>query len=98
MIGHIDTVFGPGTAAKRPFRMDADYAYGPGVADEKGGVVEGLYAAQILHDLGFKDFKQIVFLIETSEERGSPGTRALRTEASRVGQAYVSTGRSRWSP
>src|SRR3546814_20249087 len=57
--------------------MDADYAYGPGVADEKGGVVEGLYAAQILHDLGFKDFKQIVFLIETSEERGSPGTRAL---------------------
>jgi glutamate carboxypeptidase len=32
---------------------------------------------QILRDLGFKDFKQIVFLIETSEERGSPGTRKL---------------------
>jgi glutamate carboxypeptidase len=77
LIGHIDTVFGPGTVAKRPFRMDADKAYGPGVSDEKGGVVEGVYALQILHDLGFKDFKQIVFLIETSEERGSPGTRAL---------------------
>jgi len=77
LIGHIDTVFGPATVAKRPFRMDAEKAYGPGVSDEKGGVVEGVYALQILRDLGFKDFKQIVFLIETSEERGSPGTRAL---------------------
>ena len=76
IIGHIDTVFGPGTVAKRPFRMDAEKAYGPGVSDEKGGVVQGVYALKILHDLGFKDFKQIVYLIETSEERGSPGTRA----------------------
>jgi glutamate carboxypeptidase len=57
--------------------MDAERAYGPGVIDEKGGVVEGVYALQLLHDLGFKDFAQIVFLIETSEERGSPGTRKL---------------------
>jgi glutamate carboxypeptidase len=77
MIGHIDTVFGPGTVASRPFRTDADKAYGPGVGDEKGGVVEGVYALQILHDLGFKDFGQITFLMETSEERGSPGTEAL---------------------
>src|SRR5258706_15974513 len=28
LIGHIDTVFGPGTAAKRPFHMDAEKAYG----------------------------------------------------------------------
>jgi glutamate carboxypeptidase len=77
LIGHIDTVFEPGTAAKRPFRMDAEKAYGPGVSDEKGGVIEGVYALQILHDLSFKDFKQIVFLIETSEERGSPGAQGL---------------------
>jgi glutamate carboxypeptidase len=77
MIGHIDTVFGPGTVAKRPFRTDADRAYGPGVIDEKGGVIGGLYALQILHDVGFKNFGQITFLIETSEERGSPGTQAL---------------------
>jgi glutamate carboxypeptidase len=77
LIGHIDTVFEPGTVAKRPFRMDAEKAYGPGVSDEKGGVIEGVYTLQLLHDLGFKDFKQIVFLIETSEERGSSGTRKL---------------------
>ena len=77
MIGHMDTVFGPGTVARRPFRMDSQKAYGPGVDDEKGGVVEGLYALTILHDLGFRDFRQLTFLIETSEERGSPGTRKL---------------------
>jgi glutamate carboxypeptidase len=77
MIGHIDTVFGPGTVAQRPFRIVGDRATGPGVSDEKGGVVEGLYALQILHDVGFKDFGQITFLIETSEERGSPGTQTL---------------------
>ena len=77
MIGHIDTVFGPGTVAKRPYRTDAARAYGPGVADEKGGVVEGVQAIRLLRQRGFSDFKQITFLIETSEERGSPGTRAL---------------------
>jgi glutamate carboxypeptidase len=77
MIGHIDTVFGPGTVAKRPFRADATRAYGPGVSDEKGGVVQGLQAIRLLRERGFSDFKSITFLIETSEERGSPGTRAL---------------------
>ena len=77
MIGHIDTVFGPGTVAKRPYRTDATRAYGPGVSDEKGGVVEGLQAIRLLRERGFSDFKSITFLIETSEERGSPGTRAL---------------------
>lgn len=77
MIGHIDTVFEPGTVQRRPYRTDAKRAYGPGVSDEKGGVVEGVYALQILHDLAFTNFGKIVFLMETSEERGSPGTRAL---------------------
>ncbi len=33
---HYDTVFVPGTVAKRPFRVDGQRAYGPGVADAKG--------------------------------------------------------------
>lgn len=77
LIGHMDTVFGPGTAGKRPFRIEGDKAMGPGVADEKGGVVEAIYALQILRDLKFTDFAQITLLVETSEEIGSPGTRAL---------------------
>ncbi|MBV8800762.1 MAG: M20/M25/M40 family metallo-hydrolase [Alphaproteobacteria bacterium] len=77
MIGHIDTVFGPGTVDTRPFTVEGDRAQGPGVADEKGGVVEGIYALKLIHDLGFTDFGRITFLIETSEERGSPGTKQL---------------------
>jgi glutamate carboxypeptidase len=77
LIGHVDTVFGPGTVAKRPFRIAGDRAMGPGVSDEKGGVIEGVTALAILKQLGFRDYKRITFLVETSEERGSPGTRAL---------------------
>ena len=77
MIAHTDTVFGPGTVAKRPFRTDATRAYGPGVSDEKGGVIEGIFAIRLLRELKFSDFAQITFLIETSEEGGSQGTRGL---------------------
>ncbi len=77
IIAHTDTVFGPGTVARRPFRMDASRAYGPGVSDEKGGVVEGIFAIRLLKQLKQQDFAQITFLVETSEEVGSPGTRAL---------------------
>ena len=77
LIGHIDTVFGPGTVAKRPFSIDGDRLRGPGVGDEKGGVVEGITALQILRDLGFRNYATLTLLIETSEERGSPGTQKL---------------------
>lgn len=87
LIAHTDTVFEPGTAAKRPFRTDASRAYGPGVADEKGGVVQGIFAIKLLKSLKFDDFASITFLVETSEERGSPGTRALIAKL--VGEADV---------
>ena len=37
LMGHRDTVFPDGTAAQRPFRIDGDQAFGPGVADMKSG-------------------------------------------------------------
>jgi glutamate carboxypeptidase len=77
VIAHVDTVFGPGTVAQRPFRIEGDRAHGPGVGDEKAGVVNAVMALKILHDLGFKDYAIITFLIETSEERGSSGTQKL---------------------
>ena len=87
MIGHIDTVFGPGTVAKWRFSNDGSRLHGPGVGDEKGGVVEGIAALELLKAAGFTDFASITFLIETSEERGSPGTRALIDRL--LGQADV---------
>ena len=77
IIAHIDTVFGPGTAAARPFSMDSERAHGPGVGDEKAGVVNAIMALKILHDLGFKNYATITLLLDDSEERGSPGSRGL---------------------
>jgi glutamate carboxypeptidase len=77
IIAHIDTVYSAGTVAQRPFRIEGERAYGPGVSDEKGGVVTALTALKILHDLGDRDYRRITLLVETSEERGSPGTRHL---------------------
>jgi glutamate carboxypeptidase len=77
VIAHVDTVFGPGTVAQRPFRMDTGRAYGPGVGDEKAGVVIAITALKLLHDIGFNRFGTITLLLETSEERGSVGTTQL---------------------
>ncbi|HET7084847.1 MAG TPA: glutamate carboxypeptidase [Rhizomicrobium sp.] len=82
VIAHVDTVFGPGTVSQRPFRVEGDRAHGPGIGDEKAGVVNAVMALKILHDTGFSNFATITFLIETSEERGSPGaTRLIRNLA-----------------
>ena len=77
IIAHVDTVFGPGTVAKRPFRIEGDRAYGPGVGDEKGGDVSAVTALQILHRLGFRDYATITLLLDGSEELGSPGSTKL---------------------
>jgi glutamate carboxypeptidase len=77
IIAHVDTVFGPGTAATRPFSMDKERAHGPGVGDEKAGVVNAFTALKILHDIGFKNFATITLLLDDSEERGSPGSTKL---------------------
>jgi glutamate carboxypeptidase len=77
IIAHFDTVFGPGTTAARPFSMDRERAHGPGVGDEKAGVVNAVMALKILHDLAFKNYQTITLLLDNSEERGSPGSRKL---------------------
>lgn len=82
IIAHIDMVFGPGTAGKRPFRIEGDRAYGPGVGDEKGGVVNAVTTLELLHAQRFKDYATITLLIDGSEELGSPGsTELIRTLA-----------------
>jgi glutamate carboxypeptidase len=77
LITHTDTVFAQGTAAKRPFRIDGARAYGPGVSDDKGGIVTAVAVLNILKDLNFKDYARITLLLNTNEETGSRGSRAL---------------------
>jgi glutamate carboxypeptidase len=72
LIGHMDTVFDPGTAAERPFAVRDGRATGPGVSDMKGGLLTGKYAVTCLQRSGFDDFAQIVYACNPDEEIGSP--------------------------
>jgi len=77
LMAHMDTVFKEGSAAARPFTIKDGRAYGPGVMDDKGGIVAGIYALKILKNLNFKDYAQITFLLDASEETGSDAATAL---------------------
>ncbi|WEF30898.1 glutamate carboxypeptidase [Pseudoduganella chitinolytica] len=77
LVAHMDTVFGDGTAKAHPFRIDGKRAYGPGIMDDKGGIVIGIHALAALREQGFDDFKRITVLLNTNEETGSHGSRAL---------------------
>lgn len=70
LIGHMDTVFGEGTAAARPFRTDGDRALGPGVSDMKGGLLAGLHAIAALQAIGARP--NLTFVANPDEEIGSP--------------------------
>lgn len=48
LLGHHDTVFQRGVAGTRPFNLHDGRAYGPGVADMKGGLLVGLAAIESL--------------------------------------------------
>ena len=73
LIGHLDTVFDPGTAAARPFRIEDGIAYGPGVTDMKSGLLAGLYALKaLIGERGGLPFERLVFVANPDEEIGSP--------------------------
>jgi glutamate carboxypeptidase len=72
LVGHMDTVFAEGTAAKRPFRMEGDRAFGPGVSDMKGGLLAGCYAIRCLQEAGLDRFARVTYVCNPDEEIGSP--------------------------
>lgn len=83
LLAHTDTVFKEGTAAQRPFKIVDGKAYGPGVMDDKGGILLGFEALRILQKMNFKDFGMITFLINPDEEKGSFGSRELIKETAK---------------
>ena len=91
LIGHMDTVFDPGTAADRPFRIDDGVAYGPGVTDMKSGLLAGLYALRaILGEVRELPFERLTFIANPDEEIGSPTSSVhIRTAAADADAALV---------
>lgn len=85
---HYDTVFGPGDAAKRPFKIVGNKAYGPGIADAKGGALLIVYALEIARERGFKNYKTLTVLFNPDEEKSSLGSRDMIAKLS-ADQDYV---------
>ncbi len=70
LVGHLDTVFAPGTAAVRPFAVEGEMARGPGVADMKSGLLSMLHALRHL-DAETRDRLAICVVLNPDEEVSS---------------------------
>ena len=67
LTGHMDTVFGDGTAAARPFTIKDGKVTGPGVLDMKGGVTILLYAVRFLLEAGYNRYRIKIILAGDEE-------------------------------
>jgi glutamate carboxypeptidase len=87
VLGHYDTVYASGTLEKMPFRVSGGKAYGPGVFDMKGGIVQALFAHRALQELNIYGNKRVVFLWTADEEIGSQSSQKLIEEEARRSEA-----------
>ena len=91
LIAHMDTVYAKGILATEAFRQDGNKLYGPGIADDKGGIAVILHSLALLRDAGWRDYARLVVLFNPDEEVGSRGsgeTIAMLGEAADVVLSY----------
>lgn len=80
LIAHMDTVYPDGILASQPVRIDGNRLYGPGIADDKGGIAVILHALKILGDSGWRDYAKLTVLFNPDEEVGSIGSGEIIAE------------------
>ena len=71
--GHLDIVPVGGDWTYDPFKLTrvGDHVYGRGTTDDKGPVIEALYAMKLLKDSGVKINKRVRLIMGCNEETGS---------------------------
>ena len=77
LIAHMDTVYPEGILATQPYKLDGNRLYGPGIADDKGGIAVILHSLAVLQSQGWNDFATVTVLFNSDEEIGSGGSGAL---------------------
>jgi len=82
LLGHLDTVFPPETFEN--FTEDAEWIYGPGVCDMKGGNYVALQALRNAKEK-YGDIHNIDFLLVSDEETGSDDSKYLSAD---IAKAY----------
>ncbi len=90
VLGHMDTVYPPGTVAVRPFRNLGAQLLGPGTADMKGGLLLSLYALEALIHFDAPEPGLLTFLFDSDEEIHERHSRELiQTEAQKADVGLV---------
>ncbi len=90
LIAHLDTVFEPDSPFQRFVRQtqgDTDRATGPGVGDDKGGIVVILAALRGLHEAGLLRGMDVTVVLTGDEERIGTPISIARRELIAAGQA-----------
>jgi len=77
LLGHTDTVWPIGTIGDMPVEWDEpeDIIRGPGVFDMKAGVVQMVFALEVLSELGLEPTVAPTIFLNSDEEIGSPESR-----------------------
>ena len=82
-----------GAAGERPFRIEGDKAFGPGVYDMKASLVMAEFALDAVRESGIESRKPIEVLITSDEEIGSPTSRVLIEDRGESPNAFSSSNR-----
>ncbi|HJS85006.1 MAG TPA: M20 family metallopeptidase [Acetobacteraceae bacterium] len=90
LMGHRDTVFPDGEAARRPFSIQGSRAYGPGVADMKGGLVMNCFVLAALARFGGAP-APVIGLFTGDEEIASPEGRGVIEAEARGARAVFNS-------
>ncbi|HEV2487703.1 MAG TPA: M20 family metallopeptidase [Terracidiphilus sp.] len=89
LLGHLDTVWPLGTLKAMPCRLNDGRLWGPGTLDMKAGVAMALIALEMLAEARLLG-KEIILLLNSDEEVGSPVSRPITERlASECGAVYV---------
>ena len=96
LMGHRDTVFPEGEAARRPFTIEGNLAFGPGVADMKAGLVMNCFVLAAFAQFGGSP-APLVGLFTGDEEIGSPEGRAVIETEARTARAVFNSEPGRTS-
>jgi glutamate carboxypeptidase len=85
MIGHLDTVFEPASPFQR-FAREGNRATGPGIGDDKGGIIVILAALRAMREAGTLARADIMVFLTGDEERVGRPLEAARAELIAAGQ------------
>lgn len=89
ILGHTDTVHPRGSLAQRPWRVEGNRAYGPGVFDMKANCALALEVIRACVETGTRPSRPVVVLLTCDEETGSLTGRQLVEAEARLAHAVL---------